>query len=66
MENIEKADAIEIDQLEEVAGGDARGRLPVYNFECQRCGRTVPLLKPTTGLDCPYCGGKLVFVGVMS
>ena len=62
MEDVQKTDAIETDKLEEVAGG----YVPLYNFECQRCGRTIPLPTPTTGLDCPYCGGKLVFVGVMS
>ena len=39
MENIEKADAIEIDKLEEVTGGDdlRGGKVPKYR--CERCGQ---------------------------
>lgn len=62
MENIEKAEAIEIDKLEEVTGGgDLRGeRLPKYR--CERCGQIYALPKGPKGMNCLVCGGKLVFV----
>ena len=62
MENIEKADAIEIDKLEEVIGGDdlRGGKVPKYR--CERCGQIYALPKGHNGMNCLVCGGKLVFV----
>ena len=51
MENIEKADAIEIDKLEEVTGGDdlRGGKVPKYR--CQSCGQTYALPKGPNGMN---------------
>ena len=64
MENIEKADAIEIDKFEEVTGGDdlRGGKVPKYR--CERCGQKYALPKGPNGMNCLVCGGKLVFIGV--
>ena len=62
MENIEKADAIKIDKLEEVTGGDDLRRERVAKYRCQSCGQTYALPKGPNGMNCLVCGGKLVFV----
>ena len=60
MEDVQKTDAIETDKLEEVTGGDNRGKVPKYR--CQRCGQKYALPKGPNGMNCLVCGGKLVFV----
>ena len=65
MENIEKANAIEIDKLEEVTGGDELGRAQLYKYRCQRCGQKYSFSKTSDALKhCLVCGGKLEFIGV--
>ena len=61
MEDVQKTDAIETDQLEEVTGG-GMGKVPKYT--CERCGQKYALPKGPNGMNCLVCGGKLVFIGV--
>ena len=60
MEDVQKTDAIETDQLEEVTAG-GMGKVPKYR--CERCGQKYALPKGPNGMNCLVCGGKLVFVG---
>ena len=62
MENIEKADAIEIDKIEVVTGGDDLRGKRLAKYRCERCGQTYALSKEPKGMNCLVCGGKLVFV----
>ena len=62
MENIEKADAIEIDKIEKVTGGDDLKGKRLAKYRCERCGQTYALSKEPKGMTCLVCGGKLVFV----
>ena len=64
MEDVQKTDAIEIDKLEEVTGGDDLRRERVAKYRCQSCGQTYALPKGPNGMNCLVCGGKLVFIGV--
>ena len=62
MEDVQKTDAIETDQLEEVTAG-GMGKVPKYR--CQRCGQKYSFSKTSDALKhCLVCGGKLEFIGV--